>query len=67
MNSDIMKGKWHQLKGKAKKEWGKLTDDDLDQINGDYERLVGKLQEAYGLDREEAERRASTWNPRMAA
>ena len=45
MNTDQLKGKWHQLKGEAKIRWGKLTDDDLDQANGQTEKLIGLLQE----------------------
>ncbi len=56
MNEDQMKGKWKQLKGQAKSQWGRLTDDDLDQIDGNRERLVGKIQEQYGKSREEAEK-----------
>ncbi len=52
MNRDILKGQWLQLKGKIKQEWGKLTDDDLNQIQGSYEMLVGRLQEHYGRSRE---------------
>jgi uncharacterized protein YjbJ (UPF0337 family) len=48
MNEQILKGKWKQLKGEAKKEWGKLTDNDIDQIDGNIEILKGKLQEKYG-------------------
>jgi uncharacterized protein YjbJ (UPF0337 family) len=57
LNKDQMAGKWHQLKGSIKKEWGKLTDNDLDQVEGNYETLVGKIQEKYGTSREEIERR----------
>jgi uncharacterized protein YjbJ (UPF0337 family) len=56
MNADIMKGKWLQLKGEARRQWGKLTDDDLDQIEGNAEKMMGKLQERYGYGRDEAER-----------
>ncbi len=56
MNKDILKGKWRQMRGEAKIWWGKLTDDDLDVINGDYDKLVGTLQERYGYSREQAER-----------
>lgn len=56
MNQDILKGKWKQLKGNLRKTWGKLTDDDVEQINGNYELLVGKLQERYGHTRELAEK-----------
>ncbi|GIV78786.1 CsbD family protein [Litorilinea aerophila] len=56
MNSDILKGKWTQIKGHIREKWGELTDDELDQIQGEREQLVGKLQEKYGWKREEAER-----------
>jgi uncharacterized protein YjbJ (UPF0337 family) len=56
MNSDTLKGKWHQFKGEAKVRWGKLTDDDLDQVEGHTEKLVGLLQERYGYARDHAER-----------
>jgi len=56
MNEDILKGKWKQIKGNVKKTWGRLTDDEMDQIEGDRDRLVGKLQEHYGYSRQEAER-----------
>ena len=49
-------GKWDQLKGNAKKKWGKLTDDDLQQVEGDKDRLVGKVKEKYGISKEEAEK-----------
>ncbi len=54
MNSDILKGNWKQLKGQAQKTWGKLTNDDFDQVQGDYQKLVGKLQEKYGYSKEQA-------------
>lgn len=56
MNNDTLKGKWKQVRGSAKEKWGKLTDDDLDVIDGQREQLVGKVQERYGKGREEAER-----------
>lgn len=58
MNWDIVQGNWEQMKGKARQEWGKLTDDDLDKIHGKKEELVGKLQERYGWAKFDAERRA---------
>ena len=61
MNLDVLKGKWKQLKGEAKTQWGKLTDDDLDQIEGNTEKLVGKVQERYGYGREQAEREVDQW------
>jgi uncharacterized protein YjbJ (UPF0337 family) len=57
MNSDQLEGKWKQLKGSVKQQWGKLTDDDLTFINGRSEELVGKVQERYGIAREEAQKR----------
>lgn len=56
MNKSDFKGKWSQFKGEAKRKWGKLTDDDLDVIDGDRDKLVGKLQERHDMTREEAER-----------
>jgi uncharacterized protein YjbJ (UPF0337 family) len=58
VNWDVVKGKWNQFKGDARVQWGKLTDDEWDQIAGNKDKLVGKLQERYGWEREEAERRA---------
>jgi len=55
MNEDIIKGKWEQLKGGVQKQWGKITDDDLDVIKGDTKMLAGKIQERYGISKEEAE------------
>ncbi len=55
MNSDILKGKWMQIRGDVKRNWGKLTDDDLTMINGDQDKLIGRLQERYGYSREQAE------------
>jgi len=48
MNADQLKGKWMQFKGELKQQWGKFTDDDLQQIEGSYDRFVGKVQERYG-------------------
>ncbi|MDP1604889.1 MAG: CsbD family protein [Legionella sp.] len=56
MNKDIFEGKWEEIKGKMKKTWGKLTDDDFDQIEGNQQELCGKLQKHYGYSREEAEK-----------
>jgi len=63
MNSDTLKGQWTQLKGSIREQWGKLTNDDLDQIQGHSERLIGKIQERYGMARDEAERQVSSWKP----
>ena len=55
MNMEQMKGKWNQLKGEAKIQWGELTNDELDKIDGHRDKLIGKLQEKYGKSKEEAE------------
>ncbi len=62
VNSDRIKGKWAQLKGSVKAKWGDLTDDDLAEIEGETEKLMGKLQERYGIEREEAKRRVDEWS-----
>ena len=56
MNKDILKGKWVQVKGDIRSWWGKITDDDVNQIQGDIEKFIGKLQERYGYGREQAEK-----------
>jgi uncharacterized protein YjbJ (UPF0337 family) len=61
MNSDQLAGKWKQMKGSAKQQWGKLTDDDLDVINGQQDTLIGKIQERYGIAKEEAQKQADAW------
>jgi len=61
MNWDRLQGNWRQFKGKVKEKWGKLTDDDLDTISGKRDQLVGKLQERYGIARDEADRQLSEW------
>ncbi|MCF3973558.1 CsbD family protein [Paracoccus salsus] len=55
MNWDIVKGKWKQLQGSVQEKWGELTNDDLDQIDGNKDQLAGKLQEKYGWTKEKAE------------
>lgn len=54
LNRDVLQGKWKQIRGKVKQRWGKLTDDQLDQISGRYEELTGLIQEKYGYTREQA-------------
>ena len=61
MNEDTLKGQWLQLKGAAREQWGKLTNDDLDKIEGKSEQLVGKIQERYGIARDEAQRQVEAW------
>jgi uncharacterized protein YjbJ (UPF0337 family) len=61
MNEDTLKGQWTQLQGAVRAQWGKLSNDDVDQIQGQTEQLVGKIQERYGIAREEAERQVESW------
>lgn len=61
MNEDIFMGKWSQLKGKIKQQWGDLTDDDLDRISGKRDEVVGLVQERYGWERERAEAELDTF------
>ncbi len=61
MNSDQFEGKWKQLKGSVKQRWGKLTDDDITTLSGKKDELVGKLQERYGITREQALKEADEW------
>ena len=63
MNEDILKGQWTQLKGAVREQWGKLTNDDLDQIQGKGEQLVGKIQQRYGIARDEAQKQVDSWQP----
>jgi len=62
MNWDQIEGKWTQMKGSAKDQWGKLTDDDLDRAAGKRDKLVGKIQERYGIAKEEAEKQVDAWS-----
>lgn len=62
MNWDIIKGKWKQATRAAKSKWGELTDDDLQQIAGEREQLVGKIQEKYGISKDEAEKEVDDWS-----
>jgi uncharacterized protein YjbJ (UPF0337 family) len=61
MNWDQIEGKWKQLKGSAKQQWAKLTDDDLEYISGNRDRFVGRLQERYGIAKEEAQKQSDNW------
>jgi uncharacterized protein YjbJ (UPF0337 family) len=68
VSNEQMAGAWREIRGKVKAQWGKLTDDDLKQLEGNVEQLAGKLQQRYGLVRAEAERqvqefrRQINWN-----
>lgn len=59
MNSEILKGNWQEMKGKIRETWGKLTDDEVDQIEGNYDQLVGRLRQRYGLSMEEGQKRVN--------
>jgi uncharacterized protein YjbJ (UPF0337 family) len=61
MNWDRVEGSWNEFKGQVKQQWGKLTDDDLDVIAGRRDELVGRIQKAYGLARDEADRQVREW------
>jgi uncharacterized protein YjbJ (UPF0337 family) len=61
MNWDRVQGNWKQLKGQVQTQWGKLTDDDLDVIEGKQTELVGRLQERYGIEKDAAERQVNDW------
>ena len=62
MNWDQIAGNWKQFKGHVKEKWGKLTDDDLDVIEGKKDQLVGRLQERYGYSKEQAEKELKIWD-----
>ena len=65
MNKDIIQGKWKQLKGSLKTQWGKLTDDDLDRLDGDQQYLAGRLQERYGWAKDRAEQEIRDFSRRL--
>ena len=67
MNWDQVEGKWKQYKGHAKEKWGKLTDDDIDVIDGRRQQLVGKIQERYGIAKAEVERQVDEWSKDLKA
>ena len=61
MNWDRIAGNWKQMKGARKTRWGKLTDDEFDQMAGHRDQLVGKIQERYGCAKDEAEKQVQEW------
>ncbi|MDP3251279.1 MAG: CsbD family protein [Hydrogenophaga sp.] len=61
MNWDTIQGNWKQLTGRAKQQWGKLTDDDLQVVEGHRDMLSGKIQERYGIAKDEADKQLSAW------
>lgn len=62
MNQERLAGNWKQLRGEVRKRWGKLTDDDVDVVDGQLEKLVGRLQERYGLSKEKARAEVEEWD-----
>ncbi|HEX5412199.1 MAG TPA: CsbD family protein [Terriglobia bacterium] len=66
MNWDRVEGKWKQMRGSARAKWGRLTDDDLDLIAGHRDQLIGRLQERYGIARDEAEKETDEWATTLA-
>ena len=62
---DRVEGNWKQFKGKVQQQWGKLTDDDLDVVEGKRTELAGKLQERYGIEKAEAERQIDDWSGKL--
>jgi len=62
MNWDQIEGKWKQFTGSARERWGKLTDDDIQTLTGKKDNLVGRIQERYGIAKEEAEKQAEDWS-----
>ncbi|MBA3661813.1 MAG: CsbD family protein [Gammaproteobacteria bacterium] len=71
MDTDIIKGKWTEIKGKVRQQWGKLTDDDISKMKGSYEELEGKLQQVYGYQKDQAKKEIDTflekhhWNEKV--
>ena len=65
MDWNRVEGNWKQVKGKVKEQWGKLTDDDIDKMAGKRDQLVGKIQNSYGIGKDEAERQLSDWEARQ--
>ena len=61
MNWDRVEGNWNEFKGKVQQQWGKLTNDDLAQMNGQRKELCGRLQQRYGYAKDQAEREIDTW------
>jgi uncharacterized protein YjbJ (UPF0337 family) len=61
MNWDRVEGNWKQFSGKVKEKWGKLTDDDLQIINGQQEQLIGRIQERYGVAKDDAQKQVKNW------
>jgi uncharacterized protein YjbJ (UPF0337 family) len=65
MNWDQISGDWKQFEGRVQKQWGKLTNSDLQEAKGDQKILAGKIQERYGITKEEAERQIKEWHSHL--
>lgn len=61
VNQDILEGKWHELKGQVRQQWGKLTDDDVERLSGKMEELSGVLQQRYGYNKAQADKAIDDW------
>ncbi len=66
MNWDRIEGNWKQLTGQAKEQWGKLTNDDIDVVAGRRDQLAGKIQERYGVAKDEAEKQIAAWQAKAS-
>ncbi len=67
MNWDQIEGKWKQMSGSARQQWGRLTDDDLQTLTGQKDQLVGKIQKRYGLAKAEVEKQVDAWSKNLKA
>lgn len=65
MNWDIVEGNWTQWKGRLKEKWGDLTDDDIQMLDGKKDQLAGKIQERYGIARDQADKEIEEWTERF--
>jgi uncharacterized protein YjbJ (UPF0337 family) len=65
MNWDVVEGNWKQLKGKVRSQWGKLSDDDVERVNGKRTELLGLLQSRYGHSKDQAEREIDLWSKQL--
>lgn len=65
MNDDRLEGNWKQLRGKVQEQWGKLTNDDLDEVAGRRDQLIGKIQAQYGKSKDEAKREVDAYIDRL--
>lgn len=65
MNWDQIKGNWKQATGSVKQQWGKLTDDDLQVVAGHRDQLAGKIQERYGIAKDDVEKQLAAWERKM--